>query len=78
MVEWHSGHRTEDPGFESRRGVRFLDIFTFQCCTLYACVLEKNKCFKLKDRIPTIYSYKVLYVCISHSCTVLCNFSKQI
>jgi hypothetical protein len=33
---WRSGHasasRTEDPGFESRQGVRFLGLYTLQCC----------------------------------------------
>jgi hypothetical protein len=27
-----SAYRTKDPGFESRQGVRFLGIYTLQCC----------------------------------------------
>jgi hypothetical protein len=27
-----SASRTEDPGFESRQGVRFLGLYTLQCC----------------------------------------------
>jgi hypothetical protein len=27
-----SASRTEDPGFESRQGVRFSGLYTFQCC----------------------------------------------
>jgi hypothetical protein len=27
-----SAYRTEDPGFESQQGVRFLGIYTLQCC----------------------------------------------
>jgi hypothetical protein len=27
-----SAYRTEDPGFESRQGVRVLGIYTLQCC----------------------------------------------
>jgi hypothetical protein len=26
--------RTEDPAFESRQGVRFLGLYTLQCCCL--------------------------------------------
>jgi hypothetical protein len=36
-----------DPGFESRQGVRFLGIYTLQCCChnlISLCVLEKSKC----------------------------------
>jgi hypothetical protein len=46
-------HRTEDPVFESRQGVRFLGLYALQCwCQkpyMYAlslCLLEKNKCSK--------------------------------
>jgi hypothetical protein len=27
-----SAYRTEDPWFESRQGVRFLGLYTLQCC----------------------------------------------
>jgi hypothetical protein len=27
-----SAYKTEDPGFDSRHGVRFLGIYTLQCC----------------------------------------------
>jgi hypothetical protein len=42
-----SAYRTEDPGFESRQGVRFLGSYTFQCCCcnliciVIVCTLEK-------------------------------------
>jgi hypothetical protein len=28
-----SAYRTGDPGFESRQGVRFLVLYTLQCCS---------------------------------------------
>jgi hypothetical protein len=43
-----SASRTEDPGFESRQGVRFLGINTLQCCCqnlkciVIVCVRETN------------------------------------
>jgi hypothetical protein len=30
-----SANGTEDRGFESRRGVRYLKLFILQCCSLY-------------------------------------------
>jgi hypothetical protein len=35
LVVIASAYRTEDPGFESRQGVRFLVIDTLQCCCHY-------------------------------------------
>jgi hypothetical protein len=32
IVVIESASITEDPGFESRQGVRFLDLYTLQCC----------------------------------------------
>jgi hypothetical protein len=41
-----SAYRTEDPGFVSRQGVRFLFLYTVQCCchkhnALSLCLSEK-------------------------------------
>jgi hypothetical protein len=45
-----SASRTEDPGFESRQGVRILGLATLQCCSQnliwIAYLFEKNKCLK--------------------------------
>jgi hypothetical protein len=47
-----STSRTEDPGFESRQGLRFLGFLIHRSAvvkTLHAmsmCEFEKNKCFK--------------------------------
>jgi hypothetical protein len=51
MVGIASASSTEDPGFESRQGVRFLGLYTLQCCCenliciVIVCIWE-NKCFK--------------------------------
>jgi hypothetical protein len=48
-----SAYRTEDPGFESRQGVRFFRVlYTFQCCcqnlkcNVIVCVFEKTNSSK--------------------------------
>jgi hypothetical protein len=44
-----SAYRTENPGFDSLKDVRFLGICTLQCCcqsklnVVSLCLLEKNK-----------------------------------
>jgi hypothetical protein len=53
-MEWRRGivviecaYRTEDPGFESRQGVRYLGFYALQCCCHYlvciviVCTLRK-------------------------------------
>jgi hypothetical protein len=51
-----SSYRTEDPWFESRQGVRFLGIYTMQCCCHYLiCIVIVpmyfiKKCFKFKEK----------------------------
>jgi hypothetical protein len=35
-----SAYRTEDPGFESRQGVRFIGVFSLQCrCHNLICIV---------------------------------------
>jgi hypothetical protein len=53
-----SAYRTEDPGFKSRQGAMFLEIYMLQCCchnlSLHALslfVLEKNKCLKNRPKV---------------------------
>jgi hypothetical protein len=45
-----AAYRTEDPGFKSRQGARFLGIYALQCCChnliCIVIVLEKKKRFK--------------------------------
>jgi hypothetical protein len=57
-LPWRSGiviiasaHRTEDPGLESRQGVRFLGRYTFQCCCQnLVCIV--GSCVFLRKILP--------------------------
>jgi hypothetical protein len=44
-----SAYRTEDPGFESSQSVRFLGLYTLQCCCLNYTYLSKILKLNLKN-----------------------------
>jgi hypothetical protein len=47
-----TAYRTEDPGFKSRQGVRFLGIYTLQCCCHMHChcVYWRKKCLYISKK----------------------------
>jgi hypothetical protein len=73
-----SAYRTEDPGFESRQGVRFLGIYTLQCscrslifivivCTWEKEMLNKKICRRWVCRRYFEHIFEDIYVHISLS-----------